>query len=230
MNPKPLPVKMIMAIDLTGLIGRDGGLPWHLPNDLKRFKRLTTGDVILMGRETYESIGRALPGRHNIVLTSRPEMYARDERHVTFERGEIGAVIDKIKAGIQRDEYTIAQDKHGALQRLHPKTVWVIGGASVYSQAMSYIDEIELTIVIGSATTMPVDENGIDVPLSNEYWQNRINVPHSEDYWLKLGFVESTDVYFDIDAIKAEGFYPYKHEQGINCMYLTYSRPDGGAK
>ena len=53
----------------NGVIGREGGLPWHLPDDLRHFKRLTTGKPVIMGRRTFESIGRPLPGRDNIVLT-----------------------------------------------------------------------------------------------------------------------------------------------------------------
>jgi dihydrofolate reductase len=60
---------MIAAVDMARVIGVRGELPWHLPNDLKRFKRLTMGKPIIMGRKTFESIGRPLPGRKNIVLT-----------------------------------------------------------------------------------------------------------------------------------------------------------------
>ena len=73
---KPL-VTLIVAVADTGVIGRDNTLPWHLPEDLKRFKRLTMGKPIVMGRKTYESIGKPLPGRQNIVLT-RGANYRRD--------------------------------------------------------------------------------------------------------------------------------------------------------
>ena len=62
----------IVAMADNGVIGRGGGLPWHLPDDLKRFKALTMGHALLMGRRTYDSIGRALPGRLNLVLTRNP--------------------------------------------------------------------------------------------------------------------------------------------------------------
>jgi len=65
-------VTLIVAVADTGVIGRDNGLPWHLPEDLKRFKRLTIGKPIVMGRKTYASIGKPLPGRHNIVVTRDP--------------------------------------------------------------------------------------------------------------------------------------------------------------
>ena len=66
-------LSVICAVARNGTIGRDGGLPWRLPADLAHFKRVTWGKPILMGRRTHESIGRALPGRRNVVLTSRPD-------------------------------------------------------------------------------------------------------------------------------------------------------------
>ena len=63
-------ISLIAAMDQNGLIGANNGLPWHLSEDLKHFKRITMGKPVLMGRKTYESIGRPLPGRQNIVLTT----------------------------------------------------------------------------------------------------------------------------------------------------------------
>jgi dihydrofolate reductase len=65
-------ITLIVAVADSGVIGRDNGLPWHLPEDLKRFKRLTLGKPIIMGRRTYDSIGKPLPGRENIVVTRDP--------------------------------------------------------------------------------------------------------------------------------------------------------------
>ena len=62
-------LSLIAALDRAHAIGRDGALPWHLPDDLRRFKALTLGKPVLMGRKTAESLGRALPGRRNLVLT-----------------------------------------------------------------------------------------------------------------------------------------------------------------
>lgn len=70
-------VTLIVAAADNGVIGRDNALPWHLPEDLKRFKRLTMGKPIVMGRKTFESIGKALPGRQNIVVT-RDANYRRE--------------------------------------------------------------------------------------------------------------------------------------------------------
>ena len=65
-------ITLIVAVADNGVIGRDNGLPWHLPEDLKRFKRLTLGKPVIMGRKTFESIGKPLPGRQNIVVTRDP--------------------------------------------------------------------------------------------------------------------------------------------------------------
>lgn len=62
----------VVAVADNGVIGREGGLPWHLPADLKHFKAMTMGRPVLMGRRTFESIGKALPGRRNLVVTRRP--------------------------------------------------------------------------------------------------------------------------------------------------------------
>lgn len=73
---QPRTVAIIAAIADNGVIGRDNQLPWHLSDDLRRFKALTLGHPVIMGRLTYESLGRPLPGRHNIVLSRTPEFAA----------------------------------------------------------------------------------------------------------------------------------------------------------
>lgn len=75
-------VRLVVAYDRAGGIGRQGRLPWHLPADLARFKSLTLGQTVLMGRKTAESIGRALPGRLNLVLTRLPTPPFADQRVV----------------------------------------------------------------------------------------------------------------------------------------------------
>jgi dihydrofolate reductase len=70
-------ITLIVAAADNGVMGRENELPWHLPEDLRRFKRLTLGKPVVMGRKTHESIGRPLPGRHNIVVT-RDQQYRRE--------------------------------------------------------------------------------------------------------------------------------------------------------
>src|SRR5262245_13659219 len=75
-------ISIIAAIATNGVIGRGGKLPWHLSDDLKRFKRLTMGHTIVMGRKTWESIGRPLPGRRTVVLTRQSEYLVPDGVHL----------------------------------------------------------------------------------------------------------------------------------------------------
>jgi dihydrofolate reductase len=110
---------IIAAVALNRGIGKDGRLPWHLSEDLKRFKRLTTGHTVLMGRKTYESIGKPLPNRRNVVLTSRliPGV-------VTYPT--LDAALEALK---------------------NEEKVFVIGGGVLYATVLENADEIYLTLI-----------------------------------------------------------------------------------
>lgn len=111
----------------THVIGNKGNIPWRLSNDMKRFKSLTMGQPIIMGRKTHESIGKALPGRDNIVVSRNEEYKAADGCHLAAN----------IKMA-----FVIA---HG----LGHKNVCVIGGGEVYKETMKYADTLYLTYVHG---------------------------------------------------------------------------------
>ena len=113
-------ITMVVARGGNGVIGRDGGLPWHLPADLRHFKAVTMGKPIVMGRRTFESIGRPLPGRHNIVLT----------------RGDWTA-----------DGVTVVADLAAALAAAGGGEVAIIGGATVYAAALPLVRRVHLTEV-----------------------------------------------------------------------------------
>jgi dihydrofolate reductase len=117
----PAPVAVVAMAD-NGVIGRDNGLPWHLPDDLKRFKALTMGHALLMGRRTYEAIGRPLPGRRNLVLTRNAEWRADGCDTVTSPAAAIAMAGD-------------------------PGELFVIGGAEVFLACWPMIGRIELTEV-----------------------------------------------------------------------------------
>jgi dihydrofolate reductase len=110
---------IIAAVGHGRAIGKDGKLPWRIPEDLKRFKRLTTGHAVLMGRGTWESLGRALPGRRNVVLSSSPVQ------------------------GIE--SYASIEESLRALASA--ERVFVIGGGNVYAQLIDRADELYLTLV-----------------------------------------------------------------------------------
>ena len=115
-------VSIIAALADNGVIGRGGALPWHLPDDLRRFKSLTMGHPILMGRRTFESIGKPLPGRRNLVLT-------RGARPFPDGIEAVGSVAMALERCAEAEE------------------LCVIGGAEVYAQALPLASRLELTRV-----------------------------------------------------------------------------------
>lgn len=117
-------VSIIAAVSDNGIIGRDNALPWRLSEDLKRFKTITMGKPMIMGRKTYESIGRPLPGRTNIVVT-RNSAYTAD-----------GCLIaDSVPAALA------AADAAGAREAV------IIGGAQLYAEAFPFATRMYLTEV-----------------------------------------------------------------------------------
>jgi len=134
-------VHIIVARARNGVIGKNGALPWRLPEDLAHFKRTTMGHTIVMGRRTWESIGRALPGRRNIVLTRDPNWQAPGaERAAGLEEA------------IQRADTTA-----GGIPE-----VFIIGGAQLYAQALAgSVDAIHVTEIDaefdGDTTFPPLD-------------------------------------------------------------------------
>lgn len=117
-------VVLVVARAKNGVIGADGGMPWHLPGDLKRFKAMTVGKPVVMGRKTFESIGRPLPGRHNIVMTRDPGWRAQGVSVVANLAEAIAA------AGMEPRTYG---------------EIMVIGGGAVYAQALPLAERVELT-------------------------------------------------------------------------------------
>jgi len=113
---------LVAAVAENGVIGAEGGLPWRLPGDLKRFKALTMGRPLIMGRRTFDSIGRALPGRRNIVITRNPDWRA---------------------PGVE----TAASLQAALSECGGDGEAMVIGGAEIFAAAMPLADRIELTRV-----------------------------------------------------------------------------------
>lgn len=113
-------VYLVAAVAANGVIGAHGKLPWHLPEDLRHFKALTLGHPVVMGRKTWESLGRALPGRENIVVTRAPGYAAPG-----------ASVASSLEAAL-------------ALCAGEP-TVFVIGGGELYAEALPLADGLVLT-------------------------------------------------------------------------------------
>lgn len=123
-----VPVALIVARADNGVIGREGGLPWHLSGDLKFFKAQTLGKPVVMGRKTWQSIGRPLPGRPNIVVT----------RDAAF-RPAGAEVFPDIAAALARAQVLAAES--GAPE------VMVIGGGQIYAETLAQAERIYLTEV-----------------------------------------------------------------------------------
>ncbi|MFQ3229323.1 dihydrofolate reductase [Reinekea sp.] len=121
-------VSMIWAMAENNVIGRDNKLPWHLPNDLKYFKQITTGKPVIMGRKTYDSIGRPLPNRTNIVIT-------RDTRF----NAEGVKVVNSLDDAIELAEATCLVNAQ--------EEVIVMGGAEIYKLCLPRADRLYVTLV-----------------------------------------------------------------------------------
>lgn len=125
-------VAIVVAMGSDGVIGVDGAMPWHLPDDLAHFKRVTLGHPMIMGRKTYESIGRPLPGRTTIVVTR-----------------QAGWVVEGVLTAADFDEAL-------AMASALDDEVFVVGGAQVYAEALSR--EVVDTMIVTHIDAAPVGD------------------------------------------------------------------------
>jgi len=116
------PITIVLARAINGVIGKEGTLPWHIPGDLRRFKQLTMGSAMIMGRKTFDSLPGILPGRQHIVMTHDPEW------------------------GIEGVD--VVHDVDGAIAAAGKTPISVIGGAAIFELFEPLADKIELTEVI----------------------------------------------------------------------------------
>jgi dihydrofolate reductase len=128
MNTTPLPLALIAALADNRVIGIDNRLPWHLPADLKHFKAVTLGKPIIMGRKTWDSLGRPLPGRLNLVVSRQADL--------TLDGAEVFASLDTAIA--RADEW--ARERGVA-------ELMLIGGAELYAQGLARAERLYLTRV-----------------------------------------------------------------------------------
>lgn len=127
-------------MSLDRVIGRDGAMPWHLPEDFRWFKRATLGHVVLMGRKTFESIGKPLPGRLNLVVSRGGKIQAP------------GVETINDLSGFRPEDY-------------QPREVWVAGGAEIYRQLLGRCSELYLSLVkreVGGDTFFPAFEDDFE--------------------------------------------------------------------
>ena len=146
-------ISLIAAMARNRVIGSEGALPWHLPEDLRHFRALTLGKPVIMGRKTCESLGRALPERHNLVITRQPDYPAPVGFSVCASLGEaIRACGDTAE-------------------------IMVIGGAEVYAQALGMADRIYLTVIDQDFAGDAV------FPLLGEEWRERERSERRGEDW-----------------------------------------------
>ena len=144
-------VSLIVAASTNNVIGSDGELPWHLPDDLRNFKRLTTGKPIIMGRKTFDSIGRPLPDRRNVVITRDP---------------------DYVAAGCD-----VVSSPAAALELVHDAAeVMIIGGGQVYESFLPLADRVYLTRVHAE-----VDGDAVFPELEKNEWALVSSESHDAD-------------------------------------------------
>ena len=167
-------MKLILAVDENWGIGRDNEMLFHIKKDLKHFKDTTYGNIVIMGRNTYESIGQALPGRKNIVLTRNPDYEAKNV--------EVFNNPDDVLAYIKGSE----------------KEVFVIGGAEIVDIFLPYIDEAIITKIKAEKDAdtylhnFDQDKNFKLVSKSCNYEENGINfsyVTYRRIRWVKQKFL-----------------------------------------
>ena len=113
-------IHLIAALGENNVIGKDNAIPWQIPADLQHFKALTTGHTIIMGRKTYESIGRTLPNRENIIVSA------------TLTSVEGALVVTSLE---------------DALKKASNEEIFIIGGAQLYQEALPIVDQLDLTRV-----------------------------------------------------------------------------------
>lgn len=153
-------IRMIVARAQNGVIGDEGGLPWHLPKDLAYFKEKTRGKTVVMGRKTFESIvrylGKPLPGRKSVVMT----------RNLDWSYKDVRVIYD------YEDALSLGD-------------IWIIGGSSIYEQFMPYADELYVTEVKAD-----IDGDTILPPVSKRWQEvSRVSNDADDDHAYAFDFV-----------------------------------------
>ncbi|WP_144206642.1 dihydrofolate reductase [Mycobacterium tilburgii] len=155
-------VGLVWAQSTSGVIGRNGDIPWHVPEDLARFKQVTVGHAVIMGRRTWDSLParlRPLPGRRNIVLSRQPDFAA--------------------------DGAEVARSLDAAFESLSQAEVWVIGGAQIYAQALPLATRCEVTEI--EVDLVRDDEDAL-APVLDGAWLGETGEWHASRSGLRYRF------------------------------------------
>jgi dihydrofolate reductase len=153
-------LSLIVAYALNRVIGRDNTLPWKLPSDLAHFKRTTLGHPVIMGRKTWESLGRPLPGRRNIVISRNPQYEAAGAQCVTSLALAIEAVQDAEQA-------------------------FVIGGAQIYQEALPFAQSVIATEILDN-----IEGDAFFAPLDKQAWSETSRTHYPPENGLSFDVVQ----------------------------------------
>jgi dihydrofolate reductase len=145
---------IIVAMTRNRVIGNTGRIPWHDSEDLKHFKRVTTGHAVIMGRKTFEAIGKPLPGRRNIVITRRANAETPEFRNAETDAGPAvrteGGALPSVVAPQAGVDFVSSLDNALRLCReRNEEKAFVIGGGQIYALALPIVDEMIVTWVDG---------------------------------------------------------------------------------
>lgn len=171
-------ISLVAAIGKNRELGKDNKLLWHISEDLKHFKEITSGHVVVMGRKTYESIGRLLPNRTNIVVTSDKQQVISKYEKVPEKLVVVGSLDEAIEVGMQ---YSVSSIKEGEEEKiLNTKysihntedEVFIIGGGQIFEQALPIADRLYLTMVDATfdADTFFPDYSKFTKTISKKRW------------------------------------------------------------
>ena len=153
------PIVTIVAISKDFIIGDGNKMLWHLPNDLKRLKSITIGNPLIMGRKTYDSIGKPLPGRANIILTNKKDL--KDD--IQFEKYFVQSFQEAVNKANNWIIKNFEKNEHTK------KRIFIFGGGEIYKLAMNFCSQIELTLI------EIILKNGVSFPHINENeWEKKL--------------------------------------------------------
>jgi dihydrofolate reductase len=154
-------MKAVAAMSLNRVIGRGGEIPWHLPEDFRWFKELTTGGIVLMGRKTFASLPKPLPNRSNVVFTRAPRLLSRDPEFLAKAGGRV--LVGHWAARLRKESYQLGFERLAsrevwlvgsplrwlrAVEKYQPKReIFVIGGAQIYERFLPHCTDLFLTVV-----------------------------------------------------------------------------------
>jgi len=168
-------ISIIAAIGPNRELGKDNKLLWHIPADLKRFKKLTEGHAVIMGRKTFESLGKPLPHRLNIIIT-------RQSNFLKTEKAQ--AVVNSLSEAINYLKFEIKNLKL-------KKEVFIIGGGQIYAQALPIADKLYLTLV-EKTPEHPDGKFAADTffPEYEKLFTKKIFEEEHEEYGYRYSFIE----------------------------------------